>query len=375
MIRFYNRSLFTETEKEGKTTAKGSYDLTVFATSVPATDQNGETSYKQFASVRHDQGCAINDADSKTRIKFPMPNQNGGKMPNGIQVNQSKSFPADTDVFFFAIPFRGIMEPIAKSYDYRIYKGFILKTEKNAIVLDDKKYNRAAYFMFSINSKLFEEDSKYHKDQIEMIINTYKILKDRDKETESTQKVSFKFIFKKNEDGSIDYDCETSEEPSEGIDMDSYKGTPLFPIFVPVEKSDNNKEGGKTYNKNRQDRPYNKDKNNGEKKNQPSGHNDVNASAPDGATFKKDTRKKNFQKKENFSGEMKRPKNKPYNKEGKNRRFDETSGDDYDRSSNDGGNSSDDDDNVGILPNKDYVPFKGNTIKIPENIVFQNEDE
>lgn len=319
MIKFYNRSLFEETEKDGKTTDKGSYDLTVFSTSVPSIDQNGETFYKQFTSVRHDSGCAINEGDQKTRIKFPTPNQNGGKAVNGIKVNQSKSFSTDTDVFFFAIPFRGIMEPIAESHDYRIYKGFILKTEKNAIVIDDKKYNRAAYFMFSINPKVFEDDYKYHKDSVEMIINTYKILKDRDKETEHTQKVSFKFTFIKDETGAINYNCEESEQPSEGINMDSYKGTPLFPIYMPVDKSDN-KDKGRSFN----NRPYIKDKNFSDKKDKPlSGntHDDMNANVPDGAMFKKDTRKKNnFRKKDNYSGEMKRPKNKPY-KGGKNRKF------------------------------------------------------
>ncbi len=108
------------------------------------------TSFKQSISVRD--------------------NENGKR---SILIRANDNVRRDANVFLIAFPFNGVIKPIEYSKQYRIYKGLIASSDSRNIQFKNKKYQKILYLVIEPNMNLFNEDHKYHTDEINITIEAY----------------------------------------------------------------------------------------------------------------------------------------------------------------------------------------------------------
>lgn len=244
MVRIVNENLFSvNTEKKNGT--YGDFYCTSFASMIetPNLKKQNENYKRVLASIRHSNEDSFNKENTRVIVNRHPENNN----TNFVRIAQAETYKFDTDVYLIAIPFSGIIKPMEKTYDYRIYKAFVAKSDKFDINVNGKSYNKIAYMIVSLNNNLFKEDNEYHKDKLELVFETFSLVAIEDQDIKQSVKTSYIISFTK--DGNYEVDIKT--ENVENINSKEFKGKSIFYIFEPKvskdeeEKSDNKKRNNK----------------------------------------------------------------------------------------------------------------------------------
>ena len=220
MIKFYNRDLFrfnTEPFLSEDGTKIG--NVTTFRT-IPFGEDGG---YKVVNK------CFATDNFQKQNIRIWSHLYNGKPI---VKINASDENKFDTDVYMIAIPFNGIIKPIEKSFDFRIFRAFIANSDRRNIEFDGEFYKSIAYMIVVPNIQLLNEDHKYSKESLVFNFSFVTRSSDRDGETRS-EETTVSLTFTKEGLVSVK---EVNDVPNDYAD-DFTKRGPLFPIYKPEEKS------------------------------------------------------------------------------------------------------------------------------------------
>lgn len=163
-------------------------------------------------------GITINTSAYGTRVGLRSSNQ---KVKN------------DTNIYIIAIPFNGYVKPMFRTFDYRIYKSMVVTAEKRNITFHGAMYKKIAYLIVVPNEMMFDESHKYHKDVLELVMESFNLesISEDEKETiHATTTISFK--------ASGEVIWEVVNEKVDPINPDDFKGQITFPLFRPGNKKD-----------------------------------------------------------------------------------------------------------------------------------------
>lgn len=247
MVKLVNEELFSlKTEKKSGT--YGEFYSTTFATKVKAPDKKneGEKKARILVGVNHSKEDSLNKENTRIRVEQQRPGL------NSIRIRQADNYQYDTNVYLIAIPFCGIVNPMEKSYDYRVYKAFVMKSDKYDIEVGGQKYNKVAYMIVTLNNNLFKEDNEHHKDHLELKFETFNLATVEGQEEKETVKTIYSITFDKDGEYSIDI----TTEKTDAVDSKDFKGQLMFQIFEPKAKSDSDEDGIDS----KKDKKFNKEK-------------------------------------------------------------------------------------------------------------------
>lgn len=233
MIKFYNRDLFrlnTEPILNENGTKIG--NMTTFRTIPFGKDGDSMVVNKCFAT----------DDFRKQNIRIWSHLYNGKPI---VKINASDENKFDTDVYMVAIPFNGIIKPIEKSFDFRIFRAFIAQSDRRDIEFDGKFYKSIAYMVIVPNIQLLNEDHKYSKEYL--VFNfSFVTRASHDGKTESEETtVSLTFT----REGLVSVK-QVNDVPDDYADDFTKRGR-IFPIYKPVEKSEKAKTKKATASENK----------------------------------------------------------------------------------------------------------------------------
>ena len=176
---------------------------------------------------------------------------------NGMQnvsIRASERNTYDSDIILIAIPFNGIAEPIPESREYRIHKGYVVRSDKRDIECNGTLYKKVLYLLVEPNVSLFNEDHKYHTDEIKLNFVSYNLESNEEDNTTVTMKSTVEVTFTAE---AVKYT--NSFEESEPVDPDAYKGQMLFHTYSKKNKPVGDKERAPKYEKSG-DKKFNKRK-------------------------------------------------------------------------------------------------------------------
>jgi hypothetical protein len=223
MIKLINSSLFVQTT-ESRTSDKGDYFLTTFRSAVKTPDpKNKDTKIaKTIASVIHSEEDNFNQENTRISI-----GQTKAGYP-AVHIGQNANNRFDTNVYLIAIPYSGVMEPLEKTHDYRIYRGTTIRAEKRTIDFEGQKYNKIAFLTIVLNESLFKEDNEHHQDELVLTLNSFNLENgDSDSDEKITVKTTVTVTFRKDEEPEVS----TTSEETEPIDIEKFKGVSIFPLY------------------------------------------------------------------------------------------------------------------------------------------------
>jgi hypothetical protein len=254
MITFINENLFKLDTQEVSNDNGTHYKIDVLTANAVKKGKSEEVKNHIITRII----SPIEDYNSYNVNIATSPGHNG--MQN-VSIRASERNTYDSDIILIAIPFNGIAEPIPESKEYRIHKGYVVRSDKRDIECNGVLYKKVLYLLVEPNIGLFNEDHKYHTDEIKLNFVSYNLETNEDNTTvtmKSTVEISFTAEAVKYTD---------SVEESDPVDPDAYKGQMLFHTYSKKNKPAGDKErapkheksGDKKFNKN-------KDHNNGYKK-------------------------------------------------------------------------------------------------------------
>lgn len=145
-----------------------------------------------------------------------------------LSVSQSNKNPYDEPVVIMAIPYNGIIEPIGKSYEYRIHRAYIAQAERGS-------NSKVAYFVLSFNSTLFKPDNKNHKDVLTFTFVNYFRRYNVDENGEK-KSVSIKRSVTITMNAANEHTFNETEEEVV-VDVSEFKGRKPFYIFMPKQNN------------------------------------------------------------------------------------------------------------------------------------------
>lgn len=269
MITFINESLFSiESEKrDGKDGAPDYYRMIV-SSSMPVLNRRNveEKSPKVIEHILYTQEDNFNQLNTSIRMSWV----NKRKI---VLLNQKPTNEIDMPVYIIAVPYNGFITPIEKSDMYDIYKGSTVTLE-DPIEYQENTYKHIVYI--TMVPKMTEEKPAV------FTIEGFSIRKDLEGEDQKTFKTVWTFEFKKEEDGSINYEMKSDTSECEPVEFEHSQGAQLFPIVQPMPRPKktqqkkpvrNNKPNGKPQDNNKRKpvkKEYSKPNNNGSKKRPPS---------------------------------------------------------------------------------------------------------
>jgi hypothetical protein len=229
MIKLINESLFKKTT-DARQNDRGEYFLTSFASAVKTPDpKKKDVEFaRTIATIIHSEADNFNQENTRISI-----GQSKSGFPT-MHIGQGANNKYDTDVYLIAVPYSGVMAPIEKSYEYRIYKGLTVRAEKRTIEFEGQKYNKIAFLAVVLNESMFNEDNEHHKDQLVLTINSYNLENSGD--DKETIKTTTSITFERGKEPVVN----TSSEKVEPIDMNEFKGKRVFPIYQGPKKNDKN---------------------------------------------------------------------------------------------------------------------------------------
>lgn len=153
----------------------------------------------------------------------------------------------DVNVYLIAIPFNGFIQEIEKSFNYRIYRGLVIHSDKKNIEFNGETYKKVAYMMVVVNEKMFDEDHKYHTDTIDLTVNTFNLETDPDTQEKYTVQTTNTVSFTKN--GSYFTRDVKTVDP---IDPEDFKNKMVFPIF----KDNRANKSGKNHSNSKENKAH-----------------------------------------------------------------------------------------------------------------------
>jgi len=217
MLKFLNKDLI-------HTTVESKYNSNQTITHFNSIGVGQNQKQIRLASVISD---TQNYSDNNLRIW--MSNNSEGK--SVFKMNSSAKNRFDTDVYIVAIPFNGILKPIESSFEYRIFRGSIIQSERRDIEYDDALFKKIAYMVIVPNVSLFNKTHKYHKDVLTLKIESYNIEGyNEDKHTVCTE-----HTIEFTEEGIV-YLKKRSD--CSDVDVAEFKGAQTFPIYTVKDKKE-----------------------------------------------------------------------------------------------------------------------------------------
>lgn len=98
----------------------------------------------------------------------------------------------NANVYVLAIPFNGMINPIPEDPKYHIYKGLIGSSVR-PFFFNGRRYKKILYLVIEPHMKLFAPDHKYHTDQIDIRVDTYAIVNDKETGKDYTNHETYTF--------------------------------------------------------------------------------------------------------------------------------------------------------------------------------------
>ena len=223
MIQIINEELFNVTSKREEN-ENGEFFKTAYHT---AFSVKNEKTGKMVQRIITTAISPSEDPNIGNMSVYTTTNKSGN--PN-VSLRTSERYTSDTDVFLIAIPFNGFIQEIEKSSNYRIYRGFVVHSDKKNIKFNGQTYKKVAYMMVTINSKVFDEEHKYHTDKIDLTINTFNLESDGASDEKQTVQTTTSISFTNN-NGDILVDVVRDSAVVEPVDANDFKNKAIFPIF------------------------------------------------------------------------------------------------------------------------------------------------
>ena len=236
MITLINKELFS-TETSPATSDKGDYFKTVISSAVEVKNQKTKESQKRIVTIVNSEFENYNDANTSVKTKTNAV----GKL--NVSISSSQKNITDNHIFLIAIPFNGIIYPIENSFDFRMYKAFILKSEKRTIEFNGETYKKIAYMVVLPNESLFNEENKHHKDVLSIKMESVNIESNGD--SKKTLKTTTTISISKDREPIV----ETVSEEIDPVDPATFRNKNIFPIYK-AKKKGNPNAGAKKSGKN-----------------------------------------------------------------------------------------------------------------------------
>lgn len=238
MIKFVNKELFQlNTERERG--EHGDYYKTTVSSSIEVTNQKtGKKMHRIITTILSDMED-YNDSSINVGIRSTT-TKNGSAR---VSLNVSGNNKYDTDVYLVAIPFNGFIDEIEKSFQYRIYRGVMVKSEKRDIVFNGEKYKKIAYMIVVPNLSMLKEEHKYHVDTLSLTVSSYNLetVDDNQETVKYTTTVEFKDRYT--------VDVTSTTENVDPVSPDDFKGKTIFPIYIKEHNAKNDSNRSKKFNK------------------------------------------------------------------------------------------------------------------------------
>lgn len=233
MIKYYNRELFRVNKEPSMSRGESKKGSVTTFRSIPV----GLHSEERIIGKCY---CTGENDKQNTRIWAQI--QNGKTI---VKMNASDSNLYDTDVYMVAIPFNGIIKPVERSYDYRIFRAVIVKSDKRDIEFEGAFYKNIMYMIVVPNMQLLlKEDHKYRKDALTFKFSS--VTRESVKGVYESKETEVTLTFTK--EGLVSSVKETGVEDDYADDF-TKKGQ-LFPIYKPSEKGADEREQSKKVNMN-----------------------------------------------------------------------------------------------------------------------------
>lgn len=228
MITLINPELFNLTTTKEKNAKGEEYYKTVVSSSVQVKhNKTNEMFNRVITTITHE---TENYNDTNVYV------HNTKMQNNGIRtsITSSSANSVNVNAFLIAIPFNGFLSEIKRSFQYRIYKGFVLRTDKKSIEFNGNHYKKVAYMVVVPNELLLKEDHKYHTDELKMTVDAYNL--DTKDENVITILTSTDIVFKEN--GVSEYSVNSGEV--EPVNAEDFNHKLVFPIYNPASKNTRN---------------------------------------------------------------------------------------------------------------------------------------
>ena len=258
MIKIINPELF-KLETTVEKSENGNYFKTLVSSAIKVSSQkNGEKINRNITTIfSGEEDYNSNNVGIRT-----VKGQNGSVR---VSINSSENNTYDTNIYLIAIPFNGFIEEIEKSFQYRIYRGIMVKADKRTIEFNGKTYKKIVYMIVVPNEKMLDENHKYHEDELQLKISSYNL---ETKEDGTTDTLKTTDIIKFTAPGEFSIDSE--QQVVDPVNPDDFRGKTIFPFFIKEIRDDNSSNNydknldessdsdnnGKPHNKKSKKAPY-----------------------------------------------------------------------------------------------------------------------
>ena len=258
MIKFINPELFhlDTTLVQGE---HSDYFKTVVSSAIKVTTKQSNDKVRKVVTTIISDKEDITSSDTNCVIKTA-PTANGTMR---VSINAFERNDHDTDIYLVAIPFNGFIEEIEKSFQYRIYRGVMVKTDKRTIEFQGNTYKKVAYMIVVPNGNMLEDNNKYHEDELTLKVSSYN-LETIEEDKHDTIKSTTTITFTKSETCGTDSKVECNVETVDPINPDDFKGKIIFPIYAKkshdTDSNTSDNSEGNTDEKNGYTKKHKKDK-------------------------------------------------------------------------------------------------------------------
>ena len=237
---------FTDTKTDAKSTASSKVNI---VSNVDQLKPINREIIRISAPLKNIGDFNAQPNESKS-VEFDLPmsiNVTSNGRQQNVEVRCHEQGDDRANLFVIAFPFNGMIKPIPQNPQYRIYKGLIASSAK-PFFFNNRKYRKVLYLVVEINKNLFNNDHKYHTDEIAIQLESYSLFKDKESEAQKTTCETFIMrIFSENGDYSTHWDYNVADE---AIMMSVEPGQQLWTTFdaSSFKKNNDSKSFGKKLN-------------------------------------------------------------------------------------------------------------------------------
>lgn len=178
-------------------------------------------------------GDFIAQDESSKEINFDLPMSikvdSTNKYQPHVEVRCHEQGDDRANLYIVAFPFNGMIKPIPENPQYRIYRGLIASSAR-PFFFNNRKYRKVLYLVIEINKNLFNPEHKYHTDNIDIQLESFALVTDRETGEQKTNCEKFTVsVLSANGDYSLDWEYNTVDE---AIMMAVEPGQQLWTTYV-----------------------------------------------------------------------------------------------------------------------------------------------
>ena len=209
------------------------YTRIMIKTTPMATKRNEET--KKFESISRPI-CAHNcSLMSTANTRISSVQRVGTKAPR-VTIRTSSDTRYDSDIFVVAIPYDGLIMPMASQNTeaLQIFKCLILKSDQFSIEHEDKKYKRVAYFVVRPNYNFMGHDGWY-SDDANLVVSFAQSNRTRENQSESELSWNIRTVtIRFGENGQYEIKTNEEEAPYSSINPEDLRHGAICKIVEPT---------------------------------------------------------------------------------------------------------------------------------------------